>query len=115
GLLWSWVADRGSGPVFTGARGGRLTEIAIRRMWRTTLAEAGVEYIDPYSMRHTAASWLAQAGVSSDEIADILGHSSTRMAATYRHLRPGVHDRVRAAWSAGQSRSLDPQVPQRAG
>lgn len=98
-LLWEWVADRGSGPVFVGARGERITEIAIRRMWRATLEEAGIEYVDPYSMRHTCASWLAQAGVSSDEIADILGHSSTRMMAVYRHLRPGVHDRVRAAWS----------------
>lgn len=99
GLLWRWVGDRAAGPVFTGARGGRLTEIAIRRMWRATLLEAGVEYVDPYTLRHTAISWLAQAGVSSDEIADIVGHSSTRMMAAYRHMRPGVHDRIRAAWS----------------
>jgi integrase len=101
-LLWRWVGDRGSGPVFVGARGARLTEIAIRRMWRAALAEAGVEYVDPYTLRHTCASWLAQAGVSSDEIADILGHSSTRMVSVYRHLRPGVHDRVRAAWALEQ-------------
>ena len=98
-LLWRWVADRGSGPLFVGARGARVTEIAIRRVWRAALVEAGVEYVDPYSMRHTCASWLAQAGVSSDEIADILGHSSTRMMGVYRHMRPGVHDRVRAAWA----------------
>jgi integrase len=99
-LLWRWIADRGSGPVFTGARGERVTEIAIRRIWRAALGDAGVPYCDPYTMRHTAISWLAQAGVSSDEIADIVGHSSTRMMSVYRHMRPGVHDRVRAAWES---------------
>jgi integrase len=111
-LLWRWVGDRTSGPVFLGARGGRLSEIAIRRVWRAALAEAGVEYIEPYSMRHTAISWLAQAGVSSDEIADIVGHTSSRMMGVYRHMRPGVHDRVRAAWAQGAG-DVDPPVPQR--
>lgn len=108
-LLWRWLGGRESGPVFVGARGARVTEIAIRRVWRAALTEAGVEYIDPYSMRHTAISWLAQAGVSSDEIADIVGHSSTRMMSVYRHMRPGVFDRVRAAWAvhAADSASLD--------
>jgi integrase len=105
-LLWRWVGVRDSGPVFIGARGERVTELAIRRVWRAALEEAGVEYVDPYSMRHTCSSWLAQAGVSSDEIADILGHSSTRMMGVYRHMRPGVHDRVRAAW-ASSSLPLD--------
>jgi integrase len=109
-LLWQWVGDRKAGPVFTGARGGRLGESAIRRVWRSALEEAGVDYIDPYSMRHTCASWLAQAGVSGDEIADILGHSSTRMLGVYRHMRPGVHDRVRAAWAAVDE-GFAPPVP----
>jgi integrase len=100
-LLWRLIGDRAEGPVFTSPEGNRVNEANFRnRVWRPALAEAGVEYIDPYSMRHTAASWLAQAGVSSDEIADILGHSSTRMVSVYRHMRPDVHDRVRAAWAA---------------
>lgn len=109
-LLWRWVGDRESGPVFTGPRGARVTELAIRRVWKATLAEAGVPYVDPYTMRHTASSWLAQAGVSADEIADILGHSSTRMVKVYRHMRPDAHDRVRAAWEADEVRpTSDPR------
>jgi integrase len=107
-LLWRWAGDR-SGPVFVGARGARVTEIAIRRMWRAALLEAGVEYIDPYSMRHTCASWLAQGGLSTDEIADILGHASTRMTRLYRHMRPDAHDAVRAVWAAN-AEAGDPQV-----
>jgi integrase len=109
-LLWRWVGDREKGPVFTGAQGARLTEQAIRRVWRSALEDAAVDYVDPYSMRHTCASWLAQAGVSGDEIADILGHSSTRMLGVYRHMRPGVHDRVRAAWAAA-GEAAAPPVP----
>jgi integrase len=103
-LLWRLIGDRGEGPVFTSPRGGRVSESNFRnRVWRPALEAAGVPYVDPYSMRHTCASWLAQAGVSSDEIADILGHSSTRMVSTYRHMRPDAHDRVRAAWSEDDS------------
>ena len=51
--------------------------------------------------RNPAASWLAQAGVSSDEIADIREHSSTRITSTvYRRMRPDEHERVRAAWES---------------
>lgn len=51
--LWRWAGDRAAGPVFVGARGARVTEGAIRRVWKAALIEAGVEYVDPYSMRHT--------------------------------------------------------------
>jgi integrase len=109
-LLWRWVADRGSGPVFVGARGARVTEIAIRRVWRAALEEAGVEYVDPYSMRHTCASWLTEDGVPDRKIAQILGHSSTRMLGVYAHLDPKQHDDVRAAWEK-RAATVDPQVP----
>lgn len=103
-LLWRWIGDRETGPVFTGARGERVTEIAIRRVWRAALEDAGVEYTDPYSMRHTCASWLAEKGVPDYKIAAMLGHSSTRMLAVYAHLAPDRHDEIRAAWGGvGQS------------
>ena len=37
-------------------------------------------------MRHSAASLLSAAGVPLEEVADVLGHTSTRVtSATYRH------------------------------
>lgn len=111
-LLWRLCADRSQGPVFTSVRGLRVNEANFRqRVWKPALLAAGVDYVDPYTMRHTCVSWLAQAGVSSDEIADIVGHSSTRMIRTiYRHMRPDAHDRVRAAW-AHDSGTRTPRVP----
>ncbi len=104
-LLWRLCADRSSGPVFTSPAGARVSETNFRnRVWASALSAAGVAYQSPYVMRHTAASWLAQAGVSSDEIARLLGHSSTRIVATYAHHRPDRHDAVRAAWGLTHQR-----------
>lgn len=100
GLLWRLVADRPSGPVFVSPTGLRVNEANFRnRVWRPALEAAGVDYEDPYTMRHTCASWLIQRGVPDWEVAQILGHSSTRMLGVYAHLDPKRHDRVRDAWA----------------
>ena len=102
GLLWPLVADRPAGPVFLSRRGARVSESSFRtRVWVPALEAAGVDYEDPYSMRHTFASWLIQDGVPDWEVAKYLGHSSTRMLGVYAHLDPTKHDRVRAAWARG--------------
>lgn len=98
-LLWPLCADRSRGPVFTAPRGGRVNEANFRnRIWKRALVDAGVAYIDPYSMRHTCATWLKDAGLPDGDIADILGHSSTRMVGRYAHRTPGRFGRIRAAW-----------------
>jgi len=54
----------------------------------------------PHVMRHTAASWLVQAGVSLYVVQDLLGHEDHRTTQRYAHLVPDAYDAVRAAWSA---------------
>ena len=41
--------------------------------------DAGIEDATPYTLRHTAATWMAQRGVPMWEIAGLMGHTSTRM------------------------------------
>jgi len=41
-----------------------------------------------HTLRHTAASWMAQAGVPIIKIAGILGHSIARTTARYAHMNP---------------------------
>jgi integrase len=39
---------------------------------------AGVPWVTPHVFRHTAAVWMAEAGVPMPEIAAYLGHSDSR-------------------------------------
>jgi len=47
---------------------------------------AKVGHLAPYDLRHTAASLLSDAGVPNHQLADLLGHTTTRMVEVhYRH------------------------------
>jgi len=103
-LLWPVIGDRGSGAVFTSARGDRVRDELFRdRVWQPALEAAGVEYVRPYVLRHTAASWLVQAGVPPFEVVKMLGHNSMALVNTYLHLAPDQHDRIRAAWGGARA------------
>ncbi|RMF00171.1 MAG: site-specific integrase [Alphaproteobacteria bacterium] len=74
------------------ARAGALTDHviewggkpvrSIKRGFRAACRRAGLEGVTPHTLRHTAATWMAEAGVPMDEIAQFLGHSDART--TYR-------------------------------
>lgn len=52
---------------------------SIKRGFARTVERAGLTDVSPHVLRHTAASWLAEAGVPMTEIAAVLGHSDSRM------------------------------------
>ncbi|MFT4616859.1 MAG: integrase, partial [Halioglobus sp.] len=68
-------------------------------------AAAGVDPIRPNELRHSCASLLSDEGVPNELIADLLGHTTTRMVdQTYRHrLRPVVSVAANATWAGGNS------------
>ncbi len=51
----------------------------IGQSFKFACDEAGIEDATPYTLRHTAATWMAQRGVPMWEIAGLMGHTSTRM------------------------------------
>jgi len=113
-LLWRITADRTSGPLFTAPRGGRLDMEGggfRSRVWTPALKAAGIEYVRPYVLRHTCASWLVQAGVPDRQIMQILGHADTHLIEVYAHLAPDRHDAVRAAWGETRSSSRPTSDP----
>jgi integrase len=55
----------------------------VRRAWPNTLKAAGLEYFWLYDLRHTCATRLIAAGVPPLIVAQMLGHSSTRILQTY--------------------------------
>jgi integrase len=54
----------------------------LRRSWAKALEDAGLQYFWLYDLRHTLASRLVQAGVSPIFVAQLIGHSSTRILST---------------------------------
>jgi integrase len=51
----------------------------------------------PHTLRHTAATWLAQGGVHMHEIAGWLGHSAQRTTELYAHQHPDYLQNARRA------------------
>lgn len=89
-----WV---GSGLVFSTRTGTMLDPSNLRSTLDRLAKKAGIEHFVPYEMRHTATSLLSDAGMSIEEIADLLGHTTTRMVEqVYRH-------RIRKVISVGTS------------
>lgn len=54
---------------------------------------------DPHDCRHTAASWLVQAGVPLYDVQALLRHESYQTTQRYAHLAPDAHGAVEAGWS----------------
>jgi integrase len=80
----------------------------IGRRTKRAMVDVGIKGASFHTLRHTAGSWMAQAGDSEVKIAKILGHASTRTTERYTHLETehlrGTVDRL------GQV--LRPTVPQ---
>ena len=58
----------------------------IRTAWDTAVAKAELQNFRFHDLRHSAASYLVMNGVSTTEIAKILGHRTLSMVMRYGHL-----------------------------
>lgn len=56
--------------------------------WTAARAACGLADVRWHDLRHTCASWLAQAGVSLPTIGEFLGHSSPAVTRRYAHFAP---------------------------
>lgn len=83
------------GLVFANELGGFVDPANYRRELAKVTEAAGLGHWSPNELRHSAVSLLSAAGVPLEQIADLVGHSSTRMTGgVYRH---AVADSVAAA------------------
>jgi len=87
GPLW-----RDHDLVFCNTIGGAIHVSNLRRQSFAPLVKAaGVPYIRPYDMRHTAATLLLLAGVHPKVVSEMLGHSSVTITLTiYSHVLPMI-------------------------
>jgi integrase len=63
--------------------------MALDSAWQTARRKAGLVDFRFHDLRHTFASYLAQDGSSLLDIAEALGHKSTRLVQLYAHLTEG--------------------------
>jgi integrase len=69
--------------------------LSIKKGFAAAARAAKLKGVVPHTLRHTAASWMAQRGVPMFQISKYMGHSDTRITERrYAHLSP---DYLRAA------------------
>lgn len=68
----------------------------LQAEWTAARKACGLEHVRWHDLRHTCASWLAQAGVPLTSIKELLGHSTIAVTQRYAHLtESNLRDAVR--------------------
>ena len=71
--------------------GGALDKHSDWEAWRRLLGDAGVRVVRLHDARHSAATTLLALGVKPRGVADMRGHSATRVTEdTYQHVLPAL-------------------------
>jgi len=84
-------------PVFTDENGESPRPDRVTKRFKKYVRKAKLkdrEDLHFHSLRHSTASHLTMDGAPKEVVADVLGHSSTRMADKYSHLSPGASERA---------------------
>jgi integrase len=79
----------GPASVFVQADGSPINKSRLRVQWILVRTAAGLVDFKWHDLRHSCASYLAQAGASLVEIGSVLGHSSPSITSKYSHLVAG--------------------------
>jgi integrase len=75
--------------VFLAPSGMPYTVYGLADQWQKVRAAAGLANFRQHDLRHSCASYLAQAGASLVEIGAVLGHKSPSVTMRYSHLVAG--------------------------
>jgi integrase len=91
-----------NGNVITNSAGGIILRMpdyfmtAVETVRPGNKEEKTKNKITAHSLRHTHASWLAEAGLDILQIKEQLGHKNIEMTMRYAHLIPNIrHDTTR--------------------
>ncbi len=103
-----YIGERTTGPIFAGAKGGRMDRYAADRMVKRLARRAGItKRISPHSLRHSFITAALDAGVPLRDVQEAASHADPRTTMRYDRGR-GSLDRhatyVVATFLAGASR-----------
>ncbi len=82
-----------------------LKKSTIRGPWRRACVTAGIGKFRLHALRHTAISWMVQAGTPLAVVGAVAGHKSISMTMRYAHLSP---QHLRAAVESIPALTSDP-------
>lgn len=84
---------------------------SVKKAIQRAVERGGLEGVTPYVLRHTAAVWMAEAGIPMSEIAQYLGHTSTAVTErTYARYSPEYLRRASDAISTVLSGAGEPNT-----
>lgn len=116
GLCHNAIVEWNGKPV------GRVTKAFDR-----AVAAAGLgDDVTPHTLRHTAATWMKEAGAETSDVAKYLGMTEKMVEERYGHIGPMAHARARAAighrpgsknqcGSPNGSQRYNPKTPEQSG
>lgn len=84
-------------PVFTDDRGKTPRPDRVTKRFKKYVRKAKLkdrEDLHFHSLRHSTASHFTMLGHPKEVVAEVLGHTTTRMADKYSHLSPGATERA---------------------
>jgi integrase/recombinase XerD len=103
-----YIGERSTGPIFVGAKGGRMDRYAADRMVKRLAKNAGVKKrISPHSLRHSFITAALDAGVPLRDVQEAASHADPRTTMRYDRARQSL-DRhatyIVSAFVAGAAR-----------
>jgi integrase len=99
---WEGDGQPAAGWVFpSGSREGHFNKDTAKDQHRKAVEDSGVKEFEPYCLRHTALTRLAESGCDAFTLARIAGHSSITITQRYCHPQAEAVEMAFARLAAG--------------